>query len=95
MGKKALIVIKESFEELGFLYKKTRDYKSRQRIKSLIFTKQNKFKTRLELSNHLGIGLRTLFDWTNRYQTEELTSMLSSTSGGSRNRVITIELKTV
>ena len=94
MGKKALIPIKESVEELEILYRKTRGYKSRQRIKSLLFTKQNKFETRAELATHLGVGLRTLFDWTNKYLSEGLTAMLSSTSGGVRNRVITKELKT-
>jgi len=94
MGKKALIPIKESVEELEFLCKKTRDYKTRKRIKSLLFTKQNKFATRLELANHLEVGLRTLFDWTKKYLSEGLVPMLSSTSGGVRNSVITKELKT-
>jgi len=93
MGKKALIPIRESLEELEFLYKKTSNYKRKQRLKSLIFTKTNKFNTRLELSEHLGIGLRTLFDWTNKYLTEGLDSMLDSTSGGARNSVISESLK--
>jgi len=93
MGKKALIPIKESVEDLAFLLKKTNDYKRTQRLKSLIFTKTNKFNTRLELSTHLGIGLRTLFDWTNKYLTEGLDSMLDSTSGGARNNVISESLK--
>jgi len=93
MGKKASIVIKESVEELNILYKNTKDYKKRLRIKSLVLTKTNKFKTRLELSEYLGVGLRTLFNWTNKYQTEGLEAMLCSTSGGSRPRVITKDLK--
>jgi transposase len=93
MGKKAIIPIKESVEELESLYRKTRGYKSRQRIRSLLLTKQNKFATRLDLSIYLGIGLRTLFDWTNKYLSEGLTAMLSSRSGGARNSVITKELK--
>lgn len=82
-----------SVEDLDFLYKRTRNYKSKLRIKSLILIKNNKFKTRLELSNHLGIGLRTLFDWTNNYLSGGLESMLASTSGGSRNRIISITLR--
>lgn len=93
MGKKASIVIKESIEELKFLYEKERDYKKKLRIKSLILTKTNKFKTRLALSEYLGIGLRTLFNWTKNYQTEGVESMLSSVSGGSRTRVITKDIK--
>lgn len=93
MGKRANIFIKESEEELTILYKKERNYKRKLRLKSLILTKNNEFTTRLELSKHLGVGLRTLFDWTNKYLSEGLESMLSSTSGGSRVRVISNELK--
>lgn len=89
----AIIQIKESAEELSILYKKARDYKSKLRIKSLIHTNNNDFKTRLELSQHLDISLKTLFNWTNKYLSEGIEAMLSSTSGGSRNRIISSELK--
>ncbi len=93
MEKKAIIPIKESLEELELLYKKTRNYKSKLRIKSLILTKSDKFKTRVELSNHLGVGLRTLFDWAKKYQTEGIESMINSTSGGRHHIVISDEIK--
>ena len=93
MGKRAEISIKESEGELMSLYKKERNYKRKLRLKSLILTKNNKFRTRLELAKHLGIGLRTLYDWTNKYLKDGLESMLSSTSGGVRIRVITNDLK--
>ena len=93
MGKKAIILIKESVEELEILYKKESDYKRKQRLKSLILTKKNKFSTRLDLATHLGIGLRTLFDWTTKCQKEGLDAMLSSTSGGARNNVISESIK--
>ena len=93
MGKKASITINESVKELESLYKKTNDYKRKQRLKSLILTKTNKFNTRLELSIHLDIGLRTLYDWTTKYQKEGLETMLSSTSGGARNNVISELIK--
>lgn len=93
MGKKADITVNESLAELKFLYKKARNYKYKLRIKSLILTKTNKFKTRKDLSIHLGIGLRTLYNWTYKYQAEGLNSMLNSTSGGSHNQVVSIEIK--
>ena len=93
MGKRVDISIQESEEELLLMYKKERNYKRKLRLKSLILTKRNKFTTRLELSKYLGIGLRTLFDWTNKYLIDGLEPMLSSTSGGSRIRVISNELK--
>ena len=93
MGKRAEITVNESLAELNFLYKKARNYKYKLRIKSLILTKTNKFKTREELSIHLGVGLRTLYDWTHKYKTEGLNSMLNSTSGGSYNHVVSVEIK--
>ncbi len=93
MGKRAIIPIKESLEELKLLYKKTRNYKSKLRIKSLILTKNNKFKTRVELSKYLGIGLRTLFDWTKKYQTEGIEVMMNSRSGGKHHLVVSSEIK--
>ena len=93
MGKRAIIQIQESLIELNILYKKTRNYKSKLRIKSLILTKANKFKTREELSKHLGIGLRTLYNWTHKYKTEGVVSLINSTSGGSHNYVVSEEIK--
>lgn len=93
MGKRAIIPIKESLEELHILYKKTKNYKSKLRIKSLILTKTNRFKTREELSDYLGIGLRTLYNWTYKYQTEGILEMRNSTSGGSHNYVVSDEIK--
>lgn len=93
MGKRVSIIISESKKELEILYKKTRSYKSRLRIKSLLLTKSNKFKTRLDLSNYLGISLRTLFDWTKLYKTGGLIKLLASTSGGSRNRIISPDVR--
>ena len=93
MGKSAIISISESLEELKLLYKETRNYKSKLRIKSLIFTKIMKFKTRAELSTYLGIGLRTLFDWTKKYQTQGIEALINSTSGGKRRNVISAEIK--
>lgn len=93
MGKRVNITINESKEDLTFLYKKTRNYKSKLRIKSLLLTKNNAFKTRLELSTHLGISLRTLFDWTKLYKSGGIVKLLSSRSGGSRNRVISSDIK--
>jgi len=93
MGKRAIILIKESIGELELLYKKTRNYKSKLRIKSLILTKANKFNTRVELSNYLGVGLRTLFDWTKKYQAEGIEAMINSTSGGKHHVVVPLKIK--
>jgi len=93
MGKRVTIHIKEDIEKLDSLYKKSRGFKTKRRLKSLILTKLNKFKTREELAKHLGIDVKTLYTWTKKYQEEGLESMLSSTSGGKRREKVTGDMK--
>ncbi len=88
MGKRTIIHIKESKEELKELYKSSRNYKRKKRIKSLQLTQENKFETRLELAKHLGVDVKTLFVWTKLYQTEGIESLLKSTSGGKHRKVV-------
>ncbi len=93
MGKKAVIYIKESLEELELLHKKTRKHRVKKRIKSLILTKQQTYSTRVELAEHLSVDVKTLFVWTKTYKSLGLTAMINATSGGSHNHVITKEIR--
>jgi len=93
MGKRVAIHIKEDFEELDLLYKKNRGFKIKKRLKSLILTKLNKFKTRKKLAKHLSIDVKTLYTWTKKYQEDGLESMLSSSSGGQRREKVTGNIK--
>ncbi len=93
MGKKAVIHIKESLEELKILHKKTRKHQVKKRINSLILTKQQTYSTRAELAKHLGVDVKTLFVWTKTYTSLGLTALINATSGGSRNHVITKEIR--
>ena len=94
MGRQAAIIVLETSNELNILYKQTKDYKSKLKVKSLIHTKNNKYKTRQELANHLEIGVRTLFDWMQLYKTKGLSAFIISTSGGAHNNVIPSSVKT-
>lgn len=94
MGRQISITVRETLSELDALFKQTKDYKSKLKIKSLILTKTNKYQTRQELSDHLEIGVRTLFDWMQLYKTHGLNTFISSTSGGSHNNVIPSSIKT-
>ena len=85
MGKHAIIDITESVEELESLYKKSRKYKVKLRIKSLLLTKSNKFTTRERLAEYLGINVKTLYTWMKTYKSKGLGKMLTSTSGGKHN----------
>lgn len=93
MGKKAVIHIKESLDELEILYKKTRKHKVKKRIKSLILTKQQTYSTRSEIAKHLSVDTKTLFTWTKIYKSLGLTAMINATSGGSHNHVVTDEIR--
>ena len=93
MGKRVAIHIKEDFEELDFLYKKSRGFKIKRRLKSLILTKSNKFETRKKLAKYLGIDVKTLYTWTKKYQEDGLEAMLSSSSGGQRREKVTGNIK--
>jgi len=88
MGKRATIHIKESKEELKKLYKSSRGYKKKKRIKSLQLTQDNRFETRLELAKHLNMDVKTLYTWTKLYQGEGIGALLKSTSGGKHRKVV-------
>ena len=93
MRKQAIIDIKESAEELDLLYRKSKNFKIKRRIKSLIMTKSNKFNTREQLAKHLGINVKTLYVWTKTYQDEGLTAILIMSGGGKRREKISDTIK--
>jgi transposase len=93
MGKQAIIDIKETTEDLDLLYRKTKSFKIKRRIKSLILTKSKKFNTREELAKYLGINVKTLYVWTKTYQEEGLTAMLIMSGGGKRREKVPIAVK--
>ena len=93
MGKCVIIDIKEDTEKLDLLYRNSRNFKIKRRIKSLILTKSNKFKTRNELAKYLGIDIKTLYTWTKTYQEDGLDAMLIMSGGGKRREKITDTIK--
>jgi transposase len=93
MGKQKRIDIKETAKELDLLYRKTKNFKIKRRIKSLILTKSNKFKTREQLAKYLGIDVKTLYVWTKTYQDEGLTAMLIMSGGGKRREKVPDTIK--
>ncbi len=93
MGKRAKVEIKESLSELKSEFVKFKDYKSKQRIKSLILTKEDRYKTREALAKHLDISTKCLYSWTKNYKEGGLTAMLKSCSGGAHNKVISQDIK--
>lgn len=92
MGRHANITIKESIEELKELYKKESNQKLKLRLKCLIYTKNNKYKTQMILATHLGIDYSSLKRWYKLYKEEGLTSYLRLKSGGYKTSIITPEI---
>ena len=59
---------------------------------SLILTLENKFETREELANMLGINSKTLYKWTKKYRDSGITAMLEMSSGGSRREIVPLSI---
>lgn len=93
MKKRILIDIKEDLEKLNLLYRNSKNFKVKRRIKSLILIKSNKFNTREELANYLGVNVKTLYVWIKTYQEEGLDAMLIMSGGGKRRSIITDTIK--
>ncbi len=93
MGKRVIIDIKEDAEKLDLLYRNSRNFKVKRRIKSLILTKSNRFQTRGQLAKYLGINVKTLYTWTKTYLEEGLGAMLIMSGGGKRRQKITDAVK--
>ena len=92
MPKRIDIHIKESLTELKALRRNVRNHNFKTRIQSLIITKENKLKRRIDVASHFGIGIATLNRWTNTYLTSGLDALLHSNSRGKRRSVVTQEI---
>lgn len=92
MSRKSSIIVTESIKELKYLSHREHDYRIRQRIKCLIYTKEGKFKGQLELSNYLGVDYSTVKRWLKKYREGGLSSLTQLNIGGQRPSVISPEL---
>ncbi len=84
MPKYLYIDIKEGLNELKSFRNQEKNHRKKTRIQSLILTKEKKFKRRIDLAAHLGIGIASLNRWTKVYKESGLTAMLEISSGGLR-----------
>ncbi len=92
MPKQAEIKIKEELEYLKRLRKKENNHRLKTRIQSLILTKEKKFKRRIDLANHLGVGIASLDRWTRVYKEAGLNAMLTISNGGARRNCVPQEV---
>ncbi len=92
MGKIAHLDITESLTELKILLSRQKTLKGEKRVKSLIYIKMNKFRTRQEVSDFLGIHIRTLERWLNNYKLAGINELLYDKPKNKRSRIITSEI---
>ena len=60
--------IKERLEFLEKAFKKSNNFKVRQRIQSLVFLKNKKFKRQVDLAEYLGVDHSSLKRWIKQYK---------------------------
>src|SRR5690606_10010464 len=82
----------ESLLELKILASKQKSLKAEKRVKSLIYIKENKFKTRQEVSDFLGIHIRTLERWVSNYKSGGINEMLNDQPKNKQSKIITPEI---
>ena len=92
MGMIARIIIEEDLKTLEDAFKKTKNFKVRQRIQSLLLLKQGKFSRQIDLANYLGVGHSTLKTWIKQYKEFGYDSLVTIKSGGNSKGVISDSL---
>ncbi|PQB08463.1 hypothetical protein BST83_16030 [Polaribacter filamentus] len=92
MGRIASLDISESLIELKELVSKQTTLKGEKRVKSLIYIKTKKFKTRQEVSASVGVHIRTLERWIETYRLFGIDQMISDKPKNKQSKIITSEI---
>jgi transposase len=92
MGKIASLDISESLIELKELVSKQTTLKGEKRVKSLIYIKTKKFKTRQEVAASIGVHIRTLERWVETYKLFGIDQMISDKPKNKQSKIITSEI---
>ena len=89
MGKKAYLDITESQSELKKLLAKQKTLQGKKRIKCLIVIKLEKYETRQEVSDFIGVHIRTLERWLNNYKSGGVLEMLYDKPKNKQSKIVT------
>lgn len=92
MGKSKELNIKESVLDLKKIKSKQGTLSKQKRVLCLIHILECKFKTKKELSDYLGIGIRTQERWLSKYRAEGIESMLTDKPQNKGSKLITQEI---
>ena len=92
MAKPQKFTITQSVEELKALRKVQTNIMHEKRVIFLIYLKENKFKTRHELCDYLGIDPRTQQRWTKQYLENGISFLLTDLPKNKKSKIITPEI---
>ena len=92
MGKLAEIEISQSVEQLKSIRSKESSARGKSRINALIHLKEQTFRTRQELANHLQVHIRTLERWLSQYVLQGMNLMIKDAPKNKGSKIITKEI---
>ena len=91
-GKKSIFAITESIKELQKVYYNQTRVHLQKRVKAIVRIKNNDDDSRKDLSNYLGVHIRTLERWINRYKQDGLDGLLNDSPRREGSKIITAEI---
>jgi len=89
MGKRAELTIKESLSTLKELKGKQSSLQKEKRIYALICIKEERYATRKQLANYLGVHLRSLEKWVAQYKQYGIEELLLVKGKRKGSKIIT------
>lgn len=92
MGKKSKLEVVETEFELKELISKQVKLKNKERLRSLLYIKTNKYETRQELADSLGYHKRTMERWLTKYKDEGIQNMLIPNKLERKSHIVTQEI---
>lgn len=92
MPKKIAVTIVEEIDFLEKLFSKEQGHLKRDRLKTLIYVKTNKYFFQSDIAKKLGRTEKTIRCWLNDYAENGLTKLLEVKSGGNNTRTISDEM---
>lgn len=92
MGKRVSKTIKESLSTLKSLRRKQTSLQKEKRIYALICLKEDRFSTRQQLADHLGMHIRSLEKWLVQYNAHGIEDLVKIKPKRKGSKIITAEI---
>jgi hypothetical protein len=92
MGEQVIKTIQESLSTLKSLRVKQTSLQKEKRIYALICLKEDKFSARQELTDHLGMHIRSLEKWHGQYDAHGIDDLVKIKPKRKGSKIITAEI---